>query len=291
MIPFSSPFGRSKRKMLSFVLEKSRVTRRTALLTKLLGLAYVSTSIFSVAFGQGAAQRDQQALTIIAQTIAAGGGQDRLNSIQDFTETGTVTYYLDPEVSGTATIKSRGLRQFRMDAELPGGQRSTIVNGRGGSLIDADGRFLPIHSQSAADLGSFAFPYIALIAAVHESSISAMFVGLVKHNGASVYDVRIQKTYPATQDDPERLRGIREGRDFFIDPNTFLVTSIWDVIQTGASPSEGPPHEIVYSNYQQENGILMPLTVSETVRGVTGFTIQIGQVTFNSNLRDDDFRW
>lgn len=37
-------------------------------------------------------QRDPQALAILAQIIQAGGGVDLLTSIQDLSETGTVTY-------------------------------------------------------------------------------------------------------------------------------------------------------------------------------------------------------
>jgi hypothetical protein len=239
------------------------------------------------AFGQGTVQRDQQALTIIAQAIVVAGGQDQLDSIRDLIETGTVTYHLDPEVSGSATIKSRGIRHFRMDAELPAGERSIIVNGLGGSLIEADGAFRPIVGQCVADLGSFSFPVIPLIAAARDHSISITYAGLVNHNGASLHDIRIQKEYPLTQD-PEGFRGIREARDFFIDPNTFTVTSIWDVIQF-SSIAAGVPHEIVYSNYQLENGVLIPLTVYESVRGVNEFTIHLNHVTFNSNLTDADF--
>ena len=238
---------------------------------------------------QTAVQRDQQALTLLTQTLAVSGGQNALRTVQDLTETGTVKFNWGDPVTATVTIKSRGLRQFRADATLPAGQRSTITNASGGLLIEADGAFRPISKQSASDLGSMTFPYLPLMAAIQDLSVSIVSVGLVDHDGASAYDVRIQKTYTATED-PRGNRGIREARDFYIDPNTFRVIAIADQLYLSAESTQGIPHEVLYSDYQSENGIAVPLTISETIRGITGATIQLSQVTFNSGLTDSDFR-
>jgi hypothetical protein len=92
-----------------------------------LYLACLCVCVPSKALSQTAPQRDQQALTILGQTIAVGGGLGLLTSIQDITETGTVKFDWDEEVTGSITIKGRGLREFRMDAELPEGRRSAVV--------------------------------------------------------------------------------------------------------------------------------------------------------------------
>jgi hypothetical protein len=246
------------------------------------------TFVSLTAFAQTAIQRDQQALTILAQTITAGGGQDLLTSIQDLTETGTVTYYRDEEVSGNITVKARGLQQFRMDADLPEGRRSTVVNVASGSLTEESGRFRPISGQSVADLWSVTFPYLQIIAAIQDSSTKIIYGGLTTHNGASVYDIRIEKVY-TSQQDSTGVRGNREGRDIYIDPNSFLVAAIFDQIHFGGTGDNGVPHEILYTNYQSENGVAMPLTISETVRGVTAATMSLSQVTFNSGLGDSAF--
>lgn len=240
------------------------------------------------ASAQTAVQRDQQALALLAQTIAAGGGQDLLTSIRDLTETGTVTYPGDEEVSGNITVKSRGLHQFRMDADLPSGRCNTVVNAASGSLTQEDGRLRPIDAQSAADLWSVTFPYLHLIAAMRDSSTKIIYGGLTTHNDASVYQIRIEKAY-TSQQDTTGVRGAREGRDIYIDPNSSLVVAIFDQLYFGGLQGGGAPHEFLYSNYQTENGIAMPLTISETVHGVIGATMQFAQVTFNTGLSDSDF--
>ena len=241
------------------------------------------------AFAQNPVQRDPQALTILAQTIKAGGGQELLLSILDFTETGTITYNWADSVSRDITVKSRGLHQFRIDVDLPKGTRTTVVNGESGSLKDEDGQTRPIYRQSANDLGSFTLPYLPLIAAMQDSTTSIVYEGLVTHNGASAYDIRFQRVYTKRQD-PHGNRGEREARDFYIDPKTLLITAIFDRIHfANGQHDAGVSHEVLYSNYQHENGITAPQTIVETVQDVTGFTMKLSQVTFNAGLADSDF--
>lgn len=242
------------------------------------------------AWAQSSVQRDQQALTILTQTIAAGGGQQLLATIQDITETGTITYNFANPVTGNVTVESRGLHEFRIDADLPNGRRITVVNGEGGSVQEADRRNWPIYRQSAADLGSFTFPYLPLLAAMQEPSISIAYKGLVTRNGASAYDVRLQRVY-SKQQDPEGNQGEREARDFYIDSNTFLIASVSDTIHFGGPRDKGISHEVIYSNYKAENGIMVPMTIQDNVQNALGFALTLSQVTVNSGLTDSNFAW
>jgi hypothetical protein len=254
----------------------------------LFGAALFWVAFSSIASGQSAVQRDQQALTILLQTIAAGGGQNMITSIQDLTETGTATFNLDSEVRASITIKGRGLQLIRIDADLPEGRRSTVVNALGGLLREADGQLRTINRQSIANLRNITFPYLPLIVAMQDSSAKIIYGGLVTHDGAPAYDVRIEKAHASEQGSP-RQRGSHP-RDFYIDPKSLLVMAISDQIRGPSDPQDaGIPHEVLYSNYQSQNGIAMPMTISETVRGVTGVSMELTQVTFNSGLTDSDF--
>jgi len=244
----------------------------------------------NTATAQNSVQRDPQALTVITQVIAAGGGQELLSSIQDLTETGAITYNWADTVSGNVTVKIRGLHQFRIDADLPKGTRTTVVSGEGGSVKQVSGWTLSISRQSANDLGSLTVPYLPLIAAMQDSSTSIAYVGPVTHDGTPAYDIRLMKVYSKEQD-PTGSRGEQEERDFYINPQTFLVVAISDQIHFEGRDDKGIPHEDLYSNYQSENGIMVPLTIVETVSGVIGVTLNFNQVTFNSGLADSDFSW
>jgi len=244
------------------------------------------------AFSQNSVQRDQQALTILTQAITAGGGPQLLDSIHDITETGKITYHgaNSKDIDGNVTVKGRGLHQLKIEADLSTGKRTTVVNGYGGSLIEADGRKEPIYSQSAVDLGSLTIPYLPLIAAMQDPSISIIYEGLVDHNNASVYDIRFQRVY-TKQQDPQGDRGRRETRDVYIDPNTLLIAAVADRFYLAGPKQHGIAHEDLYSGYQHNNGIMMPLTIVQMIGTEIGFTMNLEQVTINTNLTNADFSW
>lgn len=235
-------------------------------------------------------QRDQQALSILSQTVQCVGGVDVLTSIQDMTGTGTATYYFDDPSTGNVTVKSRGWRQFKLEAYLSIGKRTVVVNGGGGSLSDENGGTWAIGPQSATDLGTLSFPYFALIASIQDSSIEITYGGLVTHNGASVHDVHIERTYTAQQD-PSGTRGAKEAHEIYIDPQTFLVVAVSDQLYQSGLAGDSTSHEVLYSHYQSQNGLMMPMNISETMGGQTVVTLQLGQITFNTGLTDSDFQW
>jgi hypothetical protein len=242
-------------------------------------------------FAQTSVQRDQGALTILNQAIAASGGQQLLSSIQDFTETGSVTYNWKDQITGNVTVTGRGLHHVKIEANLNAGIRTTVVNGDGGSIKEENGRTWPIYRQSANDVGSLTLPYLPLIAALASSSTSIVYEGVATLNGASAYDIRLQRVY-TKQQDPRGNRGQLEARDFLFDPTTLLIIAVSDTIHFGIGTNDrGVQHQVLYSNYQSEGGIMVPLTIAETVRGVTGFTMNLNQFTVNSGLQDSDFTW
>lgn len=233
-------------------------------------------------------QRDSQALAIIAQSILSGGGVELLASIQDLTETGTVTYYFDDQATGNVTIKNRGLHNFKLVADLSIGRRTVTVNGNGGSLRDENGGTWPINQQSATDLGSLIFPYRPLLEAIQDSSTNITYGGIITHNGVSVHDIRIERSY-TSQQDPTGNKGSQEARDIYIDPTSLQVVANSDQIHLSGAGDNGVPHEILYSNYQSQSGIAMPMSISETMHGATIATFQLSNVALNTGIVDSDF--
>jgi hypothetical protein len=238
----------------------------------------------------GAKQRDQEALLILSGTIGAAGGVEQLTTIRDLTETGTVTYYWSKEVTGNVTVKSQGHDRLKIDADLPTGKQITVIGSNGGTIIEPNGSRIPINGQSITDLGNLTMPSLALLEAMRDSSVGLVYAGMVTHNGSQVYDVRVMPSFPQAQD----LKGKRstdEARDFYIDTKTLLVTSITDSFHLGGRKDTALLHELSYSNYQLQNGVMAPLAITESVSGNPGLTMTLTQVSFNPGLAPADFSW
>lgn len=234
--------------------------------------------------------RDPQALGILQQCLQAAGGSQAIAAIQDFTASGSITFYWDgDQVQGRVTLKGRGLTEFRMDASLPTGIRSFIVNGSNGTVKDIDGSSRTLPADDLAYLASPTFPVTQVESALQDTSANLTFVGLVSHDGRQVEDVRVQKDYSKTSD-PLGYRTKHATRDFFIDPSTFQILASQDSAHPKDSLSETCPHEMQFSNYQAVNGVLVPLSIIERVCGQQTSSIQLTQTVFNSGLTDGDFQ-
>src|SRR5208282_4750375 len=99
---------------------------------------------------QVAPTRDPQAVSILSQALAAAGGVSAVSVVQDFTGTGTITYYwANQEVSGQATVRGLGTSDFRLDAQLPQGARSWLVTALQGATKNVDGTTTAIQYSNA----------------------------------------------------------------------------------------------------------------------------------------------
>lgn len=173
-------------------------------------LAFLSLLFALTVFGlqtattlaQSPPQRDPQALGLLSHSLSAAGGASAIAAVQDFTGTGSITYFWAGQaVQGSVTLRGRGNNQFRLDATLPQGTRSWAVTDGQGSVKETNGQISKIVYENAMNLGALSLPYLELLAALNDSSFAVSFLGQMTVEGMSVYDVRIQKIF-TTDDDP-----------------------------------------------------------------------------------------
>jgi outer membrane lipoprotein-sorting protein len=232
--------------------------------------------------------RDPHAVALLTQVLTVAGGQTAVSGIQDFTATGTVTYTWGASVQGTVTVRGRGLHEFRIDATLPDGLHSWVVNDNASFLKNPDGSISTLPPQNTAKIASATFPLVQLLWAIQDTSVSISDGRLITHDGAQAHEIVVQKIF-STGTDPLGARSKITKADIFIDPNTLTVQSIED----GAYPMNGAPgeipHEMRFSAYQAVSGVLVPFSVTELIAGQQTMALQLKQVTFNNGLMDSDF--
>jgi hypothetical protein len=240
---------------------------------------------------QQGAPRDPQALTILAQAVAAGGGPAAISSVKDFTAQGTITYYwAGKEVTGSATVRGRGAADFRLDANLPSGTRSWATSGGSASIREASGKVRPIPYHNAVNLGALSLPYLKIVTALSDASISIIYKGAVQFEGKPAHLIRAQQIFPAKADPTGDLSKLNT-LDIVVDASSGLLLATVDQAHPEYNSTLGVPHEIRFGDYGPVNGVAVPHTITELVGGQKTWTFQLTSINFNSGLTDTDFQF
>jgi len=233
--------------------------------------------------------RDPRAVAVLNQCLNAAGGVQAISAIKDFTAIGTIAYnWGDQPARGSVTIKDRGLSEFRLDASLDDGVHSWMASDGKALEKRPDGASKQLPIQNALKPASVTFPLLQLVTDMADISTRISYVGLVHHKGQQVYDIRLQKIFPA-HTDPLGLRSRVTKADLFIDPSTFLILSVQDMAYRRDNKPGESRHEMQFSGYQPINGILVPLAIKELIGKQETVSIQLSQITFNSGLTHADF--
>lgn len=233
-------------------------------------------------------QRDEQAVSVISDTVNAGGGLAVFTSIADFKASGKITYFwAGEEVQGAATIWARGTDQFRLDAKLHDGVRSFVVNKGLGSVHRTNGQPTLLPPHNTVNLGSLTLPTVHLAAALQDHSFSVLYVGRESKDGHQVHHVRLQKVFP---NDVDGIRGRLSKREFYIDTVTLQIVNTVDMLHPQYQFGVAYPHEMLFSDYQNVGGLMIPFSIIEIVNGQHTFAIRLNEFTINQGLTDDDFQ-
>jgi hypothetical protein len=231
-------------------------------------------------------QRDPQALAVLQQAVAVGGGSTLLGSIQDFTATGSITYlWIGNQVQGTATIRALATTSFRVDANLPQGTRSLVASYGSGTVRNTDGSLVTIPSNNTVNLGALTFPLLKVAAALNNTSLSIQYLSLTNLSGHQVHVIHVQQGPPSSTDIISHL----SATDFLIDATTYQILLVRDAIHP-SGVTQDILHEIEFSDFRPTSGCLVPFSITERVGGQQTWTVHLSAISFNTSLTDADFQ-
>jgi len=235
--------------------------------------------------GAQLATRDSRGVAILAQVLNKAGGSPAVANINDFSATGTIAYYSDEVTEGTVTIKSRGLHQFRIDASVNGGQRTSVVSATAAFQKSEDGSTLTLPSQNTIKVASCTFPLLQVLDATQDTTVEVSYGGIITHNGQEVHDILVQRTF---HNDPLKALSTFSKAHIFVDPQMLTVQAVEDT--TFAMKGVGHfSHEMQFADYRTVDGVLIPFSITEFISGQKTMSIELGQLRFNTGLSDSVF--
>lgn len=236
---------------------------------------------------------DSQAVNVLNQVIAAAGGAQTISSVSDYTATGNITYYPGDQVQGTVTIRALGALEFRMDAVLPTGTRSWVIDQGIVSTKLENGKITAMQvPTNVASSDAFpyktplfptsrAFPVRPLASVLANQAWGLSYKGLTQIDGHQVHDILLQSDTPSIS--PKVFTPPIRTREIFVDASTFQIVMMRDSLPKNAF------EEMHFSNYQAVNGQLIPFVILDKVAGEQIWVVQLNQVTLNTGLQESAF--
>jgi hypothetical protein len=235
----------------------------------------------SVAFAINPPASDPRAVALAAQSIAELTGGTK---IADVTLTGSVTW--NGSDSGTATLWALGTAESRADFAITGGTRTEIRDAQTGVLLGQwiapnglTGKFATHNCWTDA---VWFFPALSSLAA--GPGVVLSYIGQESRNGGSVQHIR-SYTYSSNQAfAPSSIFQQFSTIDFYLDATTLLPTAVTFNVHPDGNAGVNLLAEVDFSNYQNVNGIIVPMHIQKFQQGNLMADIALSGASFNTGL-------
>jgi hypothetical protein len=228
------------------------------------------------------AQSNPQALQYAAQAISALTGN---TTVSDITINANATRTVGSDVgTGTATFYAKGQYESRIDMVLSTGNRSEILNGANqsagpqGEWIDSGGNPHLYSSFNCMTDASWFYPAFSSLAFTSNPNQVLSYVGAETLNGESVQ--HLQSTWNGSA---------LTTMDFYLDASTYLPVAVNFNIHPDNDSSTNISVQVLFFNYQNVTGVLIPFHVQELLNGTVLLDATATSAVINSGLSDNLF--
>jgi hypothetical protein len=240
------------------------------------------------------ATQDQSAIAIAlkSRTTLTGAVQ-----ISDVTLTGSVMRTAGSDVgTGTFTLRAVGGSASRMDLSLSDGistEIRTLSTGvPQGEWLAPGGVYTAMPLHNCLTDAAWFFPAFTVLSKTSDVSLTVVYVGQETRNDISVQHLHfafsgaVQPNNSPALDDPLATLSSSE---LYIDSTTFLPVALDFNTHPDNDARANIPVEIVYSNYQTTNGILMPFRIQKFLNGSLFIDFTVQSVALNTGLTSSTF--
>jgi hypothetical protein len=234
------------------------------------------------------AVKHPEGVNVLTRCVVAVGGSQVINSIQDFTATGTITHFwAGEEVKGTATLRERGVDQIRIDSDLPSGPRSWAIK-NGTASLRRKGKEIGAPYQNGVDSGAVGSPLFITLAALSDPQISVSAVEQVKVDEREVLLIHTQRNLTTSDGHPDEFLSRRTAKELLIDPSTYLPLAVRSKVYPPKGFSGEFLQEIRFGDFRTVNGVLVPFELIEIISGQKTWVFHADSVALNTGLSESN---
>lgn len=196
--------------------------------------------------------------------------------------------------NGTATFKSRGFWQSRMDLALSNGPwsevRDSLTSAPAGTWAGADGvQHTSVEHNCWTEANWFFPPLSSLAAALTDPTIVLSYVGAETHNGLSVQHLRAVRTFAGVGATSLSVFQKLSATDVYLDAYTFVPDAIAFNAHPDNDEGRNIPVEIRFGNYQAVSGVLVPMRIQKVFNSALLLDVTVTSAQFNTGLPATSF--
>jgi hypothetical protein len=240
-----------------------------------------------------AANRDPQAIAILQQSLTH---MTNGVPIADVILSGTATRIVGPDqYSGQVALEAKGTQESKISLSLSGFSFTEVRSFANGA---ATGSYIAGSATAAQPLAphncftdpAWFFPALSSITdALGNTGTNVSYVGQQTLGGSSVDHILIWQSVSSPSAAAVKAIAHLSAMDWYLDSASALPVAVRFTTHPPNDYSLDLSVEVRFSNYQQTNGILVPLHVQKFLNGGLVLDLTFTSATLNSGISDTDF--
>ncbi len=249
----------------------------------------IAASTHAAAASRYQLTQDPQAVAVAQAAFTAMGGAQAVAGYQDSLASGTVTISTGGNpVSYPITMKSKGLRETRVELQIPKGTNTRIVNQGQGAILRPDGSVKTLYSNNTFYEHVDHVPLLSVLAEYANGNVNLIYQGVAQVQGQSE-DV-IEVDFVPNLDPAQGPMFATMSRTlYFVNQTTRLVDKTQSTPFYEGAAKDTFTEEVYLADYRSVNGLMVPFRQTVFIDGKLDSDITFTSVTFNVGLPDSEF--
>jgi hypothetical protein len=270
---------------MRFALLREEMSMRHSALSSLVVAFCVLPRLWSQV-STSTVQRDQQALTLLSQSIAAMTASPSAQ-LRDLIAEGTCTQWNGADESASVTYSLIRDTASHFEVHLPESTPSWTINAGRGFSIDKDGQRHLMHLKNAAK-GNWYIPVTYILQAINDPNVSVS-IESNDQTALSNEDTVVLTSAPVPGSALIKDYTTATRHIVHLDHSTHLVTEVDDRVPLVNGLNSSIPHSLHYSDFREESGWLLPHSVEEYFGQSRAHAFTFSHFTINSKLSPASF--
>ncbi len=254
---------------------------------------FISILLANLPALQGAStpvRRDQLAITIVRQTVAAMAETGALLAYQDSVATGTLTVFRTTgPLTYPASLKTKGGAKTRFEFQSPDGRTSRILNQGQGVVIGPDGVVRRLASSNTVEERVTHIPVLSIVSEAQNDNVVLRYVGVADVDGSQA-DVIMVSLIPEDDDTRAEAATPRGSRTkLFVDQTSKMIVKVQYVLHSEERSSDVQLVETVFRDYRSVGGLSVPFRQTTIVDGAICDDLTLTDLSVNVGVNDSEF--